>query len=151
MSIKCAFSCFNEEVRVSHLLHLNVRGSLDLLILICLVLKTPLVSLLGLVVILSVVSGKTLFLSFLSVVSRNTFCVASGTSLFNRLFVASHTSEVGGVTFDTFGLAALFTNPVALLLFLGGCDSSGNAVVWLHLAALLSSISFCIAILDSVG
>ena len=129
MSIKCAFSCFNEEVRVSHLPHLNVRGSLDLLILIYLVLKAPLVGLPGLVVILSVVSGKTLFLSFLSVVSSNMFCVASGTSFFNRLFVASRTSEVGGVTFGTFGLAALFTNPVALLLILGGCDSSGNAVL----------------------
>ena len=41
--------------------------------------------------------------------------------------------------------------PVALLFLLGSCDSSGNAVVWLRLVALLSSISFCIAILDGVG
>ena len=123
---------------MSHLLHLNVQGSLDLLILICLVFKTPLVGFPGSKVMLSIVSG-------------NTFCVASGASFFNKLFIASRTSEVGGVTFGIFGLAAWFTNPVALLLFLGGCDSSGNAVMCLHFAALLSSISFCIAILDGVG
>ena len=75
---------------MSHILHLNVRGSFDLLMLICLVLKTPLVGLLGSVVFLSIVSGKSLSLS---VVSGSTFCVASGSSFFIELFVASHTGE----------------------------------------------------------
>ena len=75
---------------MSHLLHLNVRGSFDLLILICLVLKTPLVGFPFSVVFLSVVSGKSLSWS---VVSGSMFCVASGNSFIIGLFVASHTGE----------------------------------------------------------
>ena len=75
---------------MSHLLHLNVRGSFDLLMLIYFVLKTPLVGFPFSIVFLSVVSGKSLSLS---IMSGNTFCVASGNSFVIGVFVASHTSK----------------------------------------------------------
>ena len=62
---------------MSHTLHLNVRGSFDLLMLICFVLKTPLAGFAFSIVFLFVVSGKSLSLS---VLSGNTFRVSSGNS-----------------------------------------------------------------------
>ena len=77
---------------MSHVLHLNVHGSFDLLMLICFVLKTPLVGFASSILFLSVVSGKSLSLSFLS---GSTFCVASGNLLADGVFVASGTGKCG--------------------------------------------------------
>ena len=75
---------------MSHLLHLNVHRSFDLLMLICFVLKIPLVGFPFSFVFLSVVSGKSLSLS---VMSGSMFCVASGNLFVIEVFVASHTGE----------------------------------------------------------
>ena len=80
---------------MSQKLHLKVHGSLVLRMLICLVLKTPLVGLVSSgvsVVVLLVASGTTLFPE---VLSGNKFCVASGNFDADWVFVASSTSFGG--------------------------------------------------------
>ena len=70
--IKCAFSSFNDDARVSQQLHLEVLSSLVLWMLICFVLKTPLVGLVSSVVsvvVLLVASGTMLFPEFCLVTS----------------------------------------------------------------------------------
>ena len=110
--------------------------------LIRLVLKTPLVGLVSSVVsvvVLFVASGTTLFPE---VLSSNKFCVTSGNLGADRVFVASGIGESGGGN-GVFGRCDI---PVSLVSFLGVSFASGNADEVLRLVALLSSISFCIAI-----
>ena len=99
---------------MSQALHLNVHRFFDLLILIQVVLKTPLVGFTSSFEFLSVMSGKSLSLSILSV---NTFCVASGNLPVGEVPVASGTSKCGGGMFGILGLFGSFTGSVVLLSF----------------------------------
>ena len=61
--------------------------------LILFVLKTPFIGLMSSIAVLSVLSGKSLFLD---VLSSNTFCVASGNLIGDGVFVTSGTVICGG-------------------------------------------------------
>ena len=115
--------------------------------LICFVLKTPLAGLVSSavsVVVLLVVSGTTLFPD---VLSGKKFCVTSGNLGAGRVFIVSGSGESGGGN----GVFGQLDAPVSLVFFSGVSFTSGNADEALHLVALLSSISFCMAIRVGVG
>ena len=141
--MKWAFNSLSVDVRVSQALHLKVLGSLDLLILIHFVLKTPLEGLESSVaegVDLLVASGNALSPA---VVSGNKFCVMSGREVTGWVFVATGSgssdfrSDLGTTVFFEF--------------FAAGSVMSGNVKDALHLIALLIAISLYIAIRVSVG
>ena len=111
------------------------------------VLKTPLVGLVSSavsVVVLLVASGITLFPE---VLSGNKFCVTSGNSTGGQVFNTSGSGERGGGN----GIFGCLDATLSLVFFFGVSFASGNADEDLRLVALLSSISFCMAIRVGVG
>ena len=99
----------------------------------------------------SVLSIAALLIAlFLGILSGNKLCVASGNSATlvpGLVFVASGSGDNGGGN----GGGGPSDPPVLLVCCLGASFASGNADDAPRFLALLSSISFCIAIRDGVG